>query len=78
MPTEELEIINFKAVTKKFGEIIALENISFGVKRGEFIFLTGPSGAGKTTILKLILGEYISDGGEVVVDGVNVSNIKGF
>jgi cell division transport system ATP-binding protein len=76
MPTEEVGIIHFKAVTKKFGTITALDNVSFDVKKGEFIFLTGPSGAGKTTIIKLILGEYVTDAGEVTVDGLNVSALK--
>jgi cell division transport system ATP-binding protein len=76
MPKDDSTIIDFKAVTKKFGEITALNDASFDVKKGEFIFLTGPSGAGKTTILKLILGEYTADGGEVMVDGINVSSIK--
>lgn len=75
MPTEEKEIIHFKGVTKKFGTLIALNNVSFDVKKGEFIFITGPSGAGKTTILKLILGELTPDNGEVVVDGFNVSGL---
>ena len=76
MPKEESIIIDFKAVTKKFGEITALDAVSFDIKKGEFIFLTGPSGAGKTTILKLILGEYAADGGKVTVDGLDVSTIK--
>ena len=75
MPTQDLGIIHFKDVTKKFGTLIALNNISFDVKKGEFIFITGPSGAGKTTILKLILGELTPDNGEVVVDGLNVSGL---
>ena len=76
MPTEEVGIINFKAVTKRFGSVTALNDISFDVKKGEFVFLIGPSGAGKTTILKLILGEYVADSGEVTVDGLNVSALK--
>ena len=76
MPTDEPGIIHFEAVTKRFGSITALNDVSFDVKKGEFIFLTGPSGAGKTTILKLILGEYVADSGEVTVDGHNVSTIK--
>jgi len=76
MPKEDSIIIDFKAVTKRFGSITALDNVSFDVKKGEFIFLTGPSGAGKTTILKLILGEYVTDAGEVTVDGLNVSTLK--
>jgi len=73
MSTEEIGIIHFKNVTKKFGSLVALDNISFDVKRGEFVFITGPSGAGKTTILKLILGELVAEAGEVTVDGFKVA-----
>ncbi|MDO8340454.1 MAG: ATP-binding cassette domain-containing protein, partial [Candidatus Woesebacteria bacterium] len=48
-------MIKFENVSKSFGSIVALSNVSFEINDGEFIFLTGPSGAGKTTILKLIL-----------------------
>lgn len=69
-------MINFKNVTKRFGGVIALQDISFSVEDGEFVFITGPSGAGKTTILKLILGEITPDSGTVVVDGVNIASLK--
>ena len=69
-------MVKFKDVTKKFGSVPAVDKVSFEVKKGEFVFITGPSGAGKTTILKLILGEYLPDMGEVEVDGTNVKNIK--
>lgn len=68
-------MIKFKDVTKKFGDVVALEKISFEVEKGEFVFIMGASGAGKTTILKLILGEILADSGEVVVNGVNVAGI---
>jgi cell division transport system ATP-binding protein len=76
MSQEKKNIIKFDKVTKKFGSVIALDNVSFEVGMGEFIFITGPSGAGKTTILKLILGEISPDSGEVTADGVNVKNLK--
>jgi cell division transport system ATP-binding protein len=68
-------IITFKNVTKKFGSMVAVDNVSFEIKKGEFVFLTGPSGAGKTTILKLILGEITPDSGEVFVENINVKNL---
>jgi len=74
--TDSKNIITFKNVTKRFGSMVAIENASFDVKKGEFVFLTGPSGAGKTTILKLILGELTPDSGEVIVDGINVKNLS--
>lgn len=69
-------MINFKNVTKKFGSVNAITDVSFEVKKGEFVFITGPSGAGKSTILKLILGELTSDSGTVTVDGLDLENLK--
>jgi len=69
-------IIEFKNVTKKFGSITALSNVSFQIKKEDFVFLTGPSGSGKTTILKLILGEILPDNGEVLIDGVDVAKLR--
>lgn len=58
-------MIKFEGVSKSFGSIKALTDTSFEVKDGEFVFLVGPSGAGKTTILKLILGEYLPSKGKI-------------
>ncbi|MFI5241131.1 MAG: cell division ATP-binding protein FtsE [Microgenomates group bacterium] len=69
-------MVKFKDVTKRFGSVLALDKASFEVDKGEFVFLTGPSGAGKTTILKLILGDVTADSGKVEIDGVDVSEIK--
>lgn len=69
-------MISFQNVTKNFGSINALEDVSFEVGDGEFVFLTGPSGAGKTTILKLILREILPDSGKVLFDNVNISEIS--
>ena len=69
-------MLSFKSVSKSFGDIKALKNASFEVKKGEFIFVTGPSGAGKTTILKLILKEYLPNTGEIVFNDKNLSLIS--
>jgi cell division transport system ATP-binding protein len=76
MSTQDSVIIHFKDVTKKFGPHIALNSATFDIKKGEFVFITGPSGAGKTTILKLILGELAADTGEVNIDGYNVTKLE--
>lgn len=69
-------MIQFENVTKNFGSINALDNVTFNVKDGEFVFLTGPSGAGKTTILKLILREMLPDSGKVLFDDTDISMLS--
>lgn len=68
--------IKFNKVTKKFGEIVALENIAFKIKRGDFAFITGRSGAGKSTIISLVLGEMLPTEGEVWIDDLCLNKAK--
>lgn len=65
-------MIRFKNVTKKFGDVVALEKVSFEVSPGEFLFIIGPSGVGKTTIIRLILREILPDSGSIEIDGVDL------
>lgn len=71
-----LSVIIFDKITKKFGEIVALEGVSFTIERGEFVFLTGPSGAGKTTVIKLLLAEYLPSDGEISVNEEKLSQVN--
>lgn len=64
-------------ISKKKKEIFALKDISFEVQKGEFVLLVGKSGAGKTTVLKLILGEEKPTIGEVYFEGIAISKLKG-
>lgn len=66
-------MIQFTNVSKIYNTNYALENVSFTIKDGEFVFLTGASGAGKTTVMKLLLRDIIADKGMVTVDKEDVS-----
>ncbi len=68
-------MIKFSQVSKKFGKITALESVSFKIESGEFLFITGPSGAGKTTIVRLILKELLPSSGRIEVDGQDLTGI---
>ena len=69
-------MILFDNVSKSFGKIKALSDISFEVKQGEFVYLTGSSGAGKTTILKMILRELLPDSGKVIFSDIDLSDLS--
>ncbi len=72
-----MDIINLKQVSKVYlGSISAIENISFSIERGELVFLAGHSGAGKSTILKLIAGIETASSGNVIVNGFDLSTTK--
>ncbi len=69
-------MIQFDEVTKKYGGIEALSDITFKVKQGEFVFLTGPSGAGKTTIIRLILRQTTPTSGIIKIGDTDITKIK--
>jgi len=69
-------LLEFKNVSKKFGKVVALSDISFKVDAGEFVFICGESGAGKTTLLKLITRELSPDEGEVFFKGEKLSKLS--
>ena len=70
-------MIRFQKVFKSFrSDSLALKDVSFHIAKGEFAFLTGHSGAGKSTILRLIYADQLPSSGEVRVSGFNTTNLK--
>lgn len=68
-----LEVHN---ISKKFGGLVAVNNVDMSVRKGEILGLVGPNGAGKTTLLNLISGIYRSDGGSILYDGEEISGLS--
>ena len=69
-------MIVFNNVTKKYGDNVGLINASVHINSGDFVFLVGPSGAGKTTFIKLILKEIEPDSGRIILAGKDITKIK--
>ncbi|MEP7026802.1 MAG: ATP-binding cassette domain-containing protein, partial [Actinomycetota bacterium] len=63
--------VEFRAVTKRFGSLTAVNAVSLRVRKGEFMSLLGPSGCGKTTSLRLIAGFEQPDEGEILIGGTD-------
>ena len=67
--------LELRNVTKRFGEIIALNAVSFTVNEGEFFVVVGPNGSGKTTLLRVIAGLVEPDSGDVYIAGARVNDL---
>lgn len=69
------DFVVFENITKKFGQLKAVDNVSFSIKKGEFFSLLGPSGCGKTTLLRMLAGFETPDAGKVFLDGQDVTDL---
>src|SRR5437870_8561736 len=68
--------IELKNVSKRFGGVVAVSDVTFSVSEGELLALLGPSGGGKTTVLRLIAGLEVPTDGHIFVRGQRVNDIK--
>ena len=65
-------VIEIRGLTKRYGSLTAIENITFEVRRGELFGLIGPDGAGKTTLFRLLATLLNPDDGVATVDGFDI------
>lgn len=73
-------ILEVKNISKKYqgkeGEVLAIENVNFRIKEGEFVSIIGPSGCGKSTLLSIISGLETKTNGEIYIEGEKVEGIS--
>ena len=73
-----MDLLQVSGLTKHFGGLAAVQNVSFEIERGQIVSLIGPNGAGKTTIFNLLSGIYSPDQGEIGLDGESLVGRKPF
>jgi len=69
------DFLHFERVSKRFGSVVALNDVTLSVKRGEIFSLLGPSGCGKTTLLRVAAGFEQPDSGRVYLDGKDITDL---
>ena len=70
--------IEIENVTKKFGDVTAVNNVSLKIKKGEFFSILGPSGSGKTTLLRSIAGFEYPDTGDVILNNKKMGDLPAY
>ena len=70
-----MSALTLEGVAKRFGSLVAVENVSLTVLKGTFVCLLGPSGCGKTTLLRLIAGLEAPSAGRILLDGTDVTGL---
>ena len=66
-----MEVVNISHLTKNYGDIAVVSDVSFDVKQGEIFGLVGPNGAGKTTLIEILEGLRVPDSGQATVLGLD-------
>jgi simple sugar transport system ATP-binding protein len=70
---EQKNAIELKNVTKRFGEVVANDNVNLSVRKGEILSILGENGSGKTTLMNMLSGIYFPDEGQIFIDGKEVT-----
>jgi len=75
-PANAVVHLQAKTLTKRFGSLTAVDNVSLDINRGTITGLIGPNGAGKSTLFDMLAGETRSDGGEIVFNGQSLTRLS--
>ena len=70
------ELLKVKNISKRFGGIVAVKDVSFEIYEGETLGFIGPNGAGKSTVVNLLSGLFPADSGEIILKGVDITKMK--
>src|SRR5208282_6883942 len=70
-----MALLQITNISKRFGGLKAVNEVTFGIQPGEMAFLVGPNGAGKTTMFNLITGVYPIDSGTITFEGHDISRV---
>ncbi len=73
-----MALLTLEKVTKRFGGLVAVDDVSLEIGRGELLAIVGPNGAGKTTLFNVINGVYPADEGRIVFEGVDVTRLPAY
>jgi ABC-2 type transport system ATP-binding protein len=71
--TDDRPVLSVDALSKRYGSLVAVDGVSFAVRRREIVGLLGPNGAGKTTTINMILGVLAPSAGAIRIDGIDVA-----
>ncbi len=74
-PGNDAPLLRVASVTKRFGGVIAVEDLSLDIRAGEFFALLGPSGCGKSTLLRMLAGFETPDQGSIILDGADIAAV---
>jgi len=69
-----MALLELRNVSRRFGDFVAVDNVSLNIETGEFFTLLGPSGCGKTTLLRMIAGFEYPDTGQILLDGKDLAD----
>jgi putative spermidine/putrescine transport system ATP-binding protein len=71
-------MVEILGLSKKFGEVLAVDNVTIDIRDGEFLTFLGPSGSGKTTVLRMIAGFETPDAGTIKLNGREITNLPAY